>query len=389
MAFNSLPQPIAPVRVVKAEAKRRQKTRASGYGLVKSVLSGDTLVLMGSPGPDGKAPEKEVVLSGIRAPILARGKNPQQPEEPWAWHSREFLRKKCIGRVVRFEVIFRPQETNREYVHLYLGDENIAKTMVAHGWAWVQQKKKQPGEDEDEKQPQKLQGDRAELAVIQAEAERNGVGLHNPHADPTLAKRAVNWNPEVELYYRLKGQPIPAVVDRVIDGSTLRVELLGLGDDLHHTMITFCLAGIEAPSTPMPEGAQQDRKGGAKKEKPQPWALEAQAFVEARLLHRDVHIILQGVDKTPNFYGTIQYPKGNISDRLLEEGYAKVMKWSANLTPEGPKFQKLEEEAKARKLRIWANYIEKKQQNEPREYTGMVTQVLSGDRIAVQIDARR
>jgi len=346
---------------------------------------------MGGAEPDQIAPQKEVVLTGLRAPMLARGRNSKQDEEPYAWHAREFLRKKCIGKVVRFEVVFRSPDSGREFVTLYLGDENLGKTMVANGWAWVQQKKKQVDDDDDEKQAPKLQGERAELVEIQAEAERNGLGVHNAHADPMLARRVMEWNPDVDLFYRYRGQPIPAVIDRVIDGSTYRVELLGLGENsLHHTMINLCLAGAEAPATPMPEGVQSDRKGdrkGPRKEKPQPFAMEAQAFVEARLLHRDVHVILQGHDRTPYFFGTVQYAKGNITERLLEEGYARYVPWSARLTSDAPKLQKLEESAKQQKLRIWFNHIEKKHaENEVKEYIGTVTQVLSGDRIAIQVD---
>jgi len=381
MAFNPSPQtvvsPDAPApRVVKAKAIRRQRTKASGFALVRAVLSGDTLVLMGSAAPDQQPPEKEVVLSGIRAPLLARGRNPKLEEEPWAWHSREFLRKKCIGRVVHFSVVFRPAE-GREYVNLHLGNEDLAQYMVSNGWARVQQK-------EDEK----LQGDRAKLAELQAQAEEEGLGIHNTSINSLLTIRAVEWTPDAELFLQHRGHPIPGIVDRVIDGSSLRVELLGVGaDELHHTMITLLLSGAEAPPTPMPEGAAGNEKKGKKekKEKPAPFALEAQNFVASRLLHRDVHVILQAFDKT-NFYGTIQYPKGDITIRLLEEGYAKFIKWSANLTNDPSKLKKAEESAKAQKLRLWQNFAERKQQSEPHEYTGVVTQVINGDRIAVLLD---
>ena len=44
-----------------------------------------------------------------------------------------------------------------------------------------------------------------------------------------------------------------------------------------------------------------------------------------RLLNRDVKVILQGVDAFSNFFGTIDFPKGNITQKLLELGYAKLV----------------------------------------------------------------
>jgi hypothetical protein len=50
----------------------------SGVAIVKAVLSGDTLVLMGRP-QNGPPPERQLSLSSLMAPKVARG--PQSPEE--------------------------------------------------------------------------------------------------------------------------------------------------------------------------------------------------------------------------------------------------------------------------------------------------------------------
>lgn len=57
------------------------------------------------------------------------------------------------------------------------------------------------------------------------------------------------------------------------------------------------------------------------------YAEEARYFVESRLLHRDVEIILESVNNT-NFVGSILFPKGNIAEALLREGFAKCVDWS-------------------------------------------------------------
>ena len=78
-----------PVRVVKAPKQ--------GFALVTAVSSGDTLVVIGSRTAAGQqTPEKFIIVSGIQAPKFAKGKN--QKDEPFAWESREYLRKRVIGK---------------------------------------------------------------------------------------------------------------------------------------------------------------------------------------------------------------------------------------------------------------------------------------------------
>lgn len=58
-----------------------------------------------------------------------------------------------------------------------------------------------------------------------------------------------------------------------------------------------------------------------------PYAEEARYFVESRLLQRDVEIVLESVNNS-SFVGTILFPKGNIAEALLREGFARCVDWS-------------------------------------------------------------
>ena len=85
----------SPASSPKADEKEKKapvpRTHYSGYAMVKAVLSGDSLVLAGSTVGGVETPEKLVSLTGVLAPKFGRGKN--QVDEPFAWESREYLRK--------------------------------------------------------------------------------------------------------------------------------------------------------------------------------------------------------------------------------------------------------------------------------------------------------
>ena len=74
------------------------------------------------------------------------------------------------------------------------------------------------------------------------------------------------------------------------------------------------------------------RNLGAEQPKPEPHAIEARCFTEARLLQREVDVLIGGIDKYGTFYGTILHPKGNISVEILKNGLGRVVDYSIDHT---------------------------------------------------------
>ncbi len=68
------------------------------------------------------------------------------------------------------------------------------------------------------------------------------------------------------------------------------------------------------------------------------YAEEARYFVESRLLQREVEIVLESVNNA-SFVGTILFPKGNIAEALLREGFAKCVDWSMAFMKTGKNFE--------------------------------------------------
>lgn len=117
-------------------------------GLVKSVLSGDAVILQGQP-HNGPPPEWTVYLSNVTAPRLGRRPTDSAsatPDEPYAWDSREYLRQKLVGQFVTF-VRDITATSGRDHGRIYLGGtspadaENVAEGAVSAGLLEVRQGK--------------------------------------------------------------------------------------------------------------------------------------------------------------------------------------------------------------------------------------------------------
>ena len=75
-----------------------------GTAKIKSVLSGDTVVLLGRSSVPGttKAPEVTFTFERVTAPRMASKAN-SNVDDPGAFSSREWLRNLCVGKTVTFE----------------------------------------------------------------------------------------------------------------------------------------------------------------------------------------------------------------------------------------------------------------------------------------------
>lgn len=337
-------------------------------GIVKQVLSGDTVVIRHKSG--SPPPEKQITFSYVLAPKLARRpvSNEETKDDPWAWDSREFLRKKLIGEEVCF-TFEKPANSNREYGIVWLGKddsgENMVEAMVREGLVSVRREGRQP--------PEMLQ----KLIDLEDQAKAAGRGKWN-QVPPSEKVRHIKWfqnNPAhlVEVY---GGKPVKAIIEHVRDGSTVRAFLL---PEFHY--ITLMIAGIRCP------GVKLDADGKPDLSVKIPYADEARYFVETRLLQREVEIRLESVNNS-NFIGTILFPKGNIAESLLREGLAKCVDWSMAVMKSGAdKLRASERIAKENRKRLWSDYQSKTPSlnSKEKDFTGSVVEVFNGDAISVKL----
>ncbi|KAE9608620.1 putative micrococcal nuclease [Lupinus albus] len=393
---------------------------ATGWyrGRVKAVPSGDCLVIVAlassKPGP---LPEKTITLSSLIAPRLARRGG---VDEPFAWESREFLRKLCIGKEVTFKVDYNVPSISRDFGSVFVGDKNVALLVVSQGWTKVREQGQQKGEASPYL---------AELLRLEEQAKQEGLGRWNK--DPGASEASIRNLPPsaigdssnfdaMGLLAANKGAPMEAIVEQVRDGSTIRVYLLP-----EFQFVQVFVAGIQSPSMgrravvesvvesevtaddtngdapgkprgPLTSAQKLAASASAETTVADPFALDAKFFTELRVLNRDVRIVLEGVDKFNNLIGSVYYPDGesakDLALELVENGLARYIEWSANMMEEEAKrrLKTAELQAKKTRLRIWANYVPPPSNSKAihdQNFTGKVVEVVSGDCVIVADDS--
>ncbi|KAF5321013.1 hypothetical protein D9619_001893 [Psilocybe cf. subviscida] len=354
--------------------------------IVKSVLSGDTLILRGRAGQQGQpAKERVLHLADISAPRLG---TTTRDDEPWAFESREFLRALAVGKEISFTSIHSLPSNDdipRDLGNAEIAGVDLTTELLKNGWAKLKEIKREASEEDNKRKD------------IEAEAKGSGKGIWNPHGPQA---RAVNHSMPTDSQGFLtewKGKAIDAIVEQVRDGTTLRARLLM--PDGEHQIINLALAGVRS--------ARASSKQG---EPSEPWGEEAKFFTESRLLQRAVKVTVLSVPSstvTPFgstntapapasiFIGTVSHPAGNIAEFLVSSGLARIVDWHAGMLAGQGGMERLraaEKVAKERRLCLYANApvaVATGKSNGPasngqtQNFDATVVRIWSGDQISV------
>jgi len=339
-------------------------------GIVKMVMSGDTIIVRGPP-KDGPPPERTIGLSNIQAPRLSRRPMGDAvadiKDEPYAWEAREYLRKKVVGKEVCFTVEYK-SPTGKEFGCVYLGkdtsSESLTDGLVAEGLAEVRRGGLKPNDENQQK-----------LVQLEETAKASGKGKWGPPEELAQHVRDIKWNLDNPRHFveSNKNKEIDAVIEHVRDGCTVRAFLLP-----SYQYVTVMLSGIKCPMFKMDDD---------KSTKSEPFAEQAKYFTEVRLLQKDVKIVLEGASNQ-NLLGTVQHPNGNISELLLQEGFAHCADWSMkNVTTGVERMRMAEKSAKDKKLRVWQNFQATSHvvNIKDRNFTAKVVEIVNGDSLNVKL----
>ena len=318
-------------------------------GVVKGVTSGDAVIVVGTASAGGLPPEKQLFLSGISAPRL---------HEPFGISSRDFLRRRAVGRPCAFRL--EGTENGREQASVVVdGTDNLALLSLANGCCRLK------GDPPQESPPAKAQA--------QAQAARLGVWGEAPAATPPpTAADPASLSPNVTL---------KAVVESVLNGSMLRCTL---GEN---RFVTASLAGVQCPSMNR-RAAGVDTAG--EQPQPEPFAREAKHHTEMRCLHRTVHLTPRGLDKFNNLLVTVRVEAGDgkpgmdVAEDIVAAGLARVAEWSvtaARLT-DAARLRAAESQAVQARRGLWHNHVPAAPSNLG-SFQARIVEVVSGDVVVV------
>lgn len=333
-------------------------------GKVVEILNGDGMVIKTHDG------HSKVYLSSVRPPRLADyketlankvdKKNVPLYDVPLLFEAREFLRKKLIGKKVNALVDYiQPKSEEyqeKTYCTIIFGETNVAEALISQGLAKVVRHKQ-----DDEQRSQKYD----ELLAAEARAAKKKIGMHSEQEQATMkiadattdSAKAKQFLPLLQRLGRFD-----ALVEFAASGSRFRLYI-----QKETLLITFLLSGIECPR------ASRSNPQGNNQIPGEEFGDDALVFSKDRCMHREVKVEVETMDKGGNFIGYMFLDDGtNLSVGLVEQGYASVHSTAQRSSYYGA-LSKAEENAKAKRLNRWKNYVEEKkvqeevEKNEPQE----------------------
>ncbi|XP_074603463.1 staphylococcal nuclease domain-containing protein 1-like isoform X2 [Brevipalpus obovatus] len=339
--------------------------------IVKQVDSGDSVILRDQP-RGGPPRETKVGLCWITAPKMGRksGKGDEVPEEVGAFEAREFLRKKLIGKEILFTKMYSVPigSATRDCGLIYISKDqevSVNEMIVEEGLAEVI-KRRQNDENPIYK---KL----VALEDLAKDSKRGKWAVDKK----TLKKRTVFQEISQEAADGLRNKTFKenAIVEYVQSADQMRVALLVNKAKNEWQMITLRLSGIKCPL------------------QNQPFSDEAKFFVESRILHRDVAVRVEQLQRTgdnPILFGSVFGGKDNqhnIAIALLKEGLAQVTDITLKHTPDPQAYRQATAEAKSKRLRIWKEHkgVAEKTENgsDKNVFDAKVIEIINGDAMNV------
>ncbi|KAJ9155405.1 hypothetical protein NKR23_g1969 [Pleurostoma richardsiae] len=329
------------------------------FANVKSVLSGDTLVLASPSNPNA---ERTFSLAFVTGPHLRK-----EGDEPFAFQSREFLRNLTVGKPIQCKILYTVPSSQREYGTAQLQDgTELPDELVKAGWLKVREDAGR--KEENEEVLQRL----SKLRELEDKAKSEGKGLWAGTGGLIEVQNDIG----PDFLNEWKGKTVDGIVERVLSGDRLLVRLL-LSDKKHVQAMTL-LAGIRTPAT------ERVIQSTGQTQPAEEFGNEARSFVEQRLLQRQIKVEIVGSSPQGQLVATILHPRrGNIANFLLDEGLARCNDFHSTML--GEKMVALraaEKNAQFYKRRLHKNHVAKATDGKDLEMT--VVKIISADTIIVR-----
>ncbi|KAL9635577.1 MAG: hypothetical protein Q9164_003366 [Protoblastenia rupestris] len=276
---------------------------------VKSVLSGDTLVLASVNNPEQ---ERLLSLAFVSAPRLRR-----EGDEPYAFQSRDFIRRMTVGKVIQFTILYSiPTGAKRDYGRVYLqSGEILPDSSISEGWV----KLRDDASRKDDSDGSKELLDSFQLLEEKARSALKGLwsssggNIQTSYEIPDSKAFVEKW----------KGKPLESIVEKVFAGDRMIVRMMLSPTEHVQTMVV--VGGIKAPAT------KRTNPSDGKEQPAEPLSHESYQFVETRLLQRTVKVDVLGTTPQGGLICTVLHPNGSIAEFLLKAGLARCSDFHSNM----------------------------------------------------------
>ena len=311
-------------------------------GLVKGVLSGDTIIISGALSKDYSLPEEiNLTLTGVFAPKI--GNSSKLEEEPYSFESREFLRKLLIGKVVHYKIDY--THNDRKFGHIKFENKLINAEIIKSGLAKIGYLPKN--------QENIYKTDLwASLKAAEKEAMDNKRGIYEVKEEKDESNKHVrklgNLNDIEEAKKKItelieSGDNLDAIVEYVFNTSMLSIYIPSLS----------CFAKVNLRFVQIPSNTKD----------PELFKI-GKAKTERLCLSKDVKLKIFDMDGTGNLTGDIflqiEKSEQNLAQYLLKNGFCKSFT-GGNKNPKVFNLLDInmaraaENEAKAKRAGLWKN----------------------------------
>ncbi|KAA8572382.1 hypothetical protein EYC84_003004 [Monilinia fructicola] len=311
---------------------------------VKSVLSGDSLVLSSIENPDASA----------FCPWLTARHH--ICERRWA---RLFSSKSCI----KSQILSANMDSFSSTMEL-----NCQKKMIKEGWLKLR-------EDAGRKEDSELALQQLDtLRYYEATARSEDKGLwqsSSGHID--IQHDMGNSQTFLDTW---KGKTVDGLVERVLSGDRMLVRLIV--SPTQHIQVMTLVAGIRAPAT------ERVNPSNGQVAPAEPFGNEARHFVEERLLQRNVKLHILGLSPQNQLIASVIHPKGTIAKFILEAGLARCTDFHSTLLgSDMATLREAEKRAQHAKLGLFKDHVVKNN-GSGGSLEATVTKIFSADQIYVQ-----
>lgn len=301
----------------KKKTKSYDPTKKDFDARIVEVHSGDSITIL----PEGGEPRR-VFLASIKAPAMA--KNESDDHEPWAWESKEFVRRQVIGKKVKVEMEFQReieikkgkfegQKRQMEFATIFVGGKNLSELVLERGYAKTSLSK---FKEENSKYFENLIA-----ADTKASNKKAGVHSNKEAKIYRFIDTSKNTKAARTIYSTLTSKStLYGVVEFTLSGQKFKIRL-----DDENCSIGFGLIGINIPQPDNNQPGITDISDKAKE------------YAKHTLHQKDVAINVKYIDKRGTFLGNLWLYDGqkkkkgeNYAAQILRKGYGNIQDQSAD-----------------------------------------------------------